>query len=169
MSSQLFIKTLLFTLLIPGTVIVYLPYQLAFAENRASAPLIFAIPAFSAMLAGVSIYLRCAWDFIVQGLGTPAPIAPPRHLVSIGLYRWTRNPMYNGVLLLLLGECLLSRNPELLLYTSGVGLVFHLSIIFHEEPFLHRQFGTDYAEYCRRVPRWGITRRGALSESADGV
>lgn len=151
------LKVLLFTLLIPGTVILYFPYSMVSASSNglhvASLPL--AIPAGFFILAGVGIYLRCAWDFAVAGLGTPAPIDPPKHLVISGLYRRSRNPMYQGVLLLLLAECLLFPQAGLWVYAGSIALVFQIFVVFYEEPILAKRFGAAYADYCRQVPRWG--------------
>jgi len=104
--------------------------------------------------AGASIYFRCAWEFSVRGLGTPAPIAPTKFLVVGGLHRYVRNPMYLGVALVIVGEAALFRAPHLAEYAALMLLIAHLFVIFYEEPTLHRQFGDSYDEYRRAVPRW---------------
>ncbi|MCQ8130393.1 methyltransferase family protein [Methylomonas rivi] len=151
------LKVLLFTLLIPGTVILYFPYSMVSASSNGLhvGSLALAVPAGLFMLAGVAIYLRCAWDFAVAGLGTPAPIDPPKHLVIGGLYRRSRNPMYQGVLLLLLAECLLFPHAGLWMYAGSIALVFQTFVVFYEEPALAKRFGPAYSDYCRKVPRWG--------------
>jgi protein-S-isoprenylcysteine O-methyltransferase Ste14 len=151
-------KTLLFTVLVPGTVTVYIPYTLLSGSDGKGVVTngALALTAGSCILIGIAIYLRCAWDFAVEGLGTPAPIDPPRKLVVTGIYRWNRNPMYQGVLLILLAECLLSLDSNLLVYTSSVALIFHAFVFFYEEPILNQLFGESYRHYCRIVPRWGI-------------
>ena len=73
-----------------------------------------------------------------------------------GLYRRTRNPMYQGVLLLLLAECLLFPAAGLLTYAMSIAAVFHTFVVFHEESILERRFGQSYRDYCRKVPRWGF-------------
>jgi len=150
---------MLFTVLVPGSVTLYFPYQLLSQSGVNGQPisLSLAIPAVFGILIGAAIYLRCAWDFAVQGLGTPAPIDPPKHLVVIGLYRRTRNPMYQGVILLVLAECLLFTDQNLFLYASSIAVAFHLFVVFYEEPTLGNRFGEAYTDYCRQVPRWGFS------------
>ncbi|AEF98788.1 methyltransferase family protein [Methylomonas methanica] len=160
------IKVLLFTLLIPGTVILYFPYSMvsASAGGLHIASLLLALPAGVFILIGLAIYLRCAWDFAVDGLGTPAPIDPPKHLVRGGLYRRSRNPMYQGVLLLLLAECLLFPYAGLWTYFGSIALVFQTFVVFYEEPALRKRFGDAYEAYCRQVPRWGFAVRIPATE-----
>lgn len=154
-------KVMLFTVLVPGTVTLYIPYSLVSGAggNILTANLFLALPAALCFLIGGAIYLRCAWDFAVVGLGTPAPIDPPKKLVATGAYLWNRNPMYLGVLLILLAECLLSLNGVLLMYTSMVALMFNALVIFYEEPMLGNKFGDSYRKYCAKVPRWGLALR----------
>ncbi|QPK65667.1 isoprenylcysteine carboxylmethyltransferase family protein [Methylomonas sp. LL1] len=159
---------MLFTVLVPGTVTLYFPYELLSRSGTdfQSANLMLAIPALACMLMGMVIYLRCAWDFAIEGLGTPAPIDPPKKLVVTGLYRRTRNPMYQGIVLLLLAECLLFVDSGLLIYASSIALVFHLFVVFYEEPVLGNRFGEAYNDYCRQVPRWGMACRSFPANAA---
>lgn len=154
-------KVLLFTVLVPGSVTVYLPYRLLInaGATLTLAPMALSVPALACLAIGLTVYLRCAWDFASKGLGTPAPIDPPKHLVISGLYRWNRNPMYQGVLLLLLSESLLFTSFDLLVYAISVAVIFHLFVVLHEEPLLNRRFGDAYRQYCLQVPRWGIARQ----------
>jgi protein-S-isoprenylcysteine O-methyltransferase Ste14 len=78
----------------------------------------------------------------------------PRKLVVKGLYRFVRNPMYLGVASFVVGQALVFRSGAVLVYIACVWVLFNLFVIFHEEPALHRKFGEEYEEYCRRVPRW---------------
>lgn len=107
-----------------------------------------------AIALGWGTLLRCAWDFARFGRGTPAPIDPPRRLVVQGLYRFVRNPMYVGVVTILLGEAVLFRSLSLLLYGTAWWVVFHLFVLLYEESTLRRMFGAEYDAYCRTVPRW---------------
>jgi protein-S-isoprenylcysteine O-methyltransferase Ste14 len=153
-----FYKTLLFTLLLPGTVTVLLPALLLSAEaGRTRSWLnVFGLPLIAA---GVAIYLHCAWHFAFTGQGTPAPIDPPKELVVRGLYRYMRNPMYVGVLGVLFGEALWFASMSLFGYAALVWLLFQLFITGYEEPHLQRQFGATYQRYCQTVPRWlGLLR-----------
>ncbi|MBP6012679.1 MAG: isoprenylcysteine carboxylmethyltransferase family protein [Alphaproteobacteria bacterium] len=92
--------------------------------------------------------------FAVEGLGTPAPIAPTEHLIVTGFYRHVRNPMYVGVVSTALGQSLLFGNTLLLAYAAAVWLGFHAFVTVYEEPTLGRQFGASYVEFCKHVPRW---------------
>lgn len=96
----------------------------------------------------------CVRDFYVSGRGTLAPWDPPKRLVVVGLYHFVRNPMYIAVLVLLVGWALLYRSWWLSLYFAVIATVFHFRVLLHEEPWLARQFGTDWTEYAAKVPRW---------------
>ncbi len=154
--TRIGLKTFLFTLVGPCTVTVVVPYCLLsfHAELYGSIATVGFLP----IALGGAFYLWCAWDFVTVGQGTPAPIDPPRFLVARGLYRVVRNPMYVGILLVLLGESIIFRSVSILIYAAIVCLLFHLFVVFYEEPTLKRKFGASYEEYCRAVPRW-IPRR----------
>jgi len=92
--------------------------------------------------------------FAVQGLGTPAPVFPTRHLVVSGLYRYVRNPMYLAVVSTILGQGLAFGNVTLLEYGGLVWLLFHLFVLVYEEPTLRASFGSEYKLFCAEVPRW---------------
>lgn len=148
----LLLKNLLFTVVVPGTVAIYLP--LLVAESRpvatgavlAAALLLFAV--------GASVYAWCVWNFASFGRGTPAPIDAPKHLVVRGLYRYTRNPMYVGVLTFILGWVVLFRSLDVLLYALAVATCFHLFVLLYEERHLKQVFPDEYADYCGHVGRW---------------
>jgi len=105
-------------------------------------------------IAGVVVLLWCVRDFYVAGKGTLAPWDPPQHLVRVGLYRYSRNPMYVGVLLILLGWTTGFRTRGLVVYTTVVAILFHLRVLLHEEPWLARTFPNEWLTYKSRVPRW---------------
>lgn len=148
----LLFKNLLFTLLLPGTVAVYLPLLIAGGSDVASGwRLNVAILLF---VAGGAIYAWCIWDFASFGRGTPAPIDAPKKLVVRGLYRYSRNPMYVGVLSVILGWTVLYGSGWLALYAAVVATVFHLFILLYEEPHLRKLFGGQYEGYCSQVGRW---------------
>ena len=92
--------------------------------------------------------------FALQGLGTPAPIFPTRHLVVTGLYRHVRNPMYVGVVSVIVGQGLLLGSARVLDYGVLVWLAFSLFVIGYEEPTLRRTFGDEYERFCANIPRW---------------
>ena len=148
--------TAVFVLLVPASVVVLWPWLLTgwrFAPPllgwRATrwlggALLVLALPVF------VAFILR----FVVEGRGTPAPIAPTERLVVGGPFRWVRNPGYISVIALLVGQALLFGSAVLLACAALVAIGFHLFVVFYEEPTLRRQFGAEYENYCRRVRRW---------------
>jgi len=147
------LNTILFTIVVPGTVVVYIPYRLTGRfHNPASGPLMWLSGAI--IVLGAAIYFRCAWEFAVRGLGTPAPIAPTKFLVTTALHRYVRNPMYLGVASVILGEAALFRSLHLVEYAFVMLLMAHIFVLTYEEPTLRRQFGESYEEYRRTVPRW---------------
>jgi len=105
---------------------------------------------------GGVIVIGCMFEFAWQGIGTPAPIDPPRQLVISGLYRWVRNPMYVGLGLLLLGEGLTfpRLTITMLVMIASLWVLLSFLIIGVEEPTLRQKFGDDYIEYCKHVRRW---------------
>lgn len=122
---------------------------------RPKAPLGSFAPLGSALLAaGCLVLAWCVWAFYSEGRGTLAPWDPPRGLVRGGLYRFSRNPMYVGVLLIVAGWAVGFRSLPLGIYSAALGLGFHLRILFHEEPWLARTFGADWDAYRAQVPRW---------------
>jgi protein-S-isoprenylcysteine O-methyltransferase Ste14 len=151
----LVLKNLLFTVVVPGTVGVFLPYWIATRSGAGCClertRLLLSAPLF---LVGAGVYFWCLWDFAVAGRGTPAPIDPPTQLVVRGLYRYVRNPMYLGVLLVVLGWAELFRSAHVLEYGLGIVLVAHCFVVLVEEPLLRRRFGAADASYGRAVRRW---------------
>jgi protein-S-isoprenylcysteine O-methyltransferase Ste14 len=148
----LFLKNLLFTVFVPGIVAGYVPYLLT--RNQVIHSGISRFFALIAFLIGVGIYLWCVWDFATFGRGTPAPIDAPKKLVVRGLYRYTRNPMYLGVLTTIIGWSILYHSLNVLLYALLVASFFNLMIFFYEEPHLRKAFGKEYNAYCSKVARW---------------
>ena len=150
------IKTIIFSFLVPGTVTVLVPYWLL-SSPSAQPPMqlgIFRYFGALPVLIGIAIYSWCAWDFTFAGRGTPAPIDPPKELVVRGLYRYIRNPMYVGILSILLGEALLFASQRLVVYTAVAFIFYFLIVVFYEEPTLRHKFGESYHRYCKSVPRW---------------
>jgi protein-S-isoprenylcysteine O-methyltransferase Ste14 len=147
------LRTLIFTFLVPGTVMVLLPLWLAgpgVSVRWRGWNTLGLLP----MAVGGAIYLRCAWDFSMFGRGTPGPWDAPQKLVVRGLYRYVRNPMYLGVGLVGLGEAVLFNSLAIVWYVITFWGCTHLFIVFYEEPTLRGKFGAEYEEYCRRVRRW---------------
>ena len=154
----LLLKTTLFAILIPGTVVGYIPY-LIISRYCLSDGISFSISILLPILlfsAGLLVALRCAMDFVFRGYGTPAPIDPPKELVVQGLYRYTHNPMYLGILMILQGEAWAFWCSAQLLYAIVLWICFHLFVVFYEEPILLRRFGDAYRQYRASVPRWWV-------------
>jgi protein-S-isoprenylcysteine O-methyltransferase Ste14 len=153
-ATQIFalVRTAVFTVLVPGGVAGYLPLRVIGRDG--SSPqgwsYIGAIPA----TIGWLTYAWTAFEFAWTGRGTPAPIDPPRRLIVHGLYRYVRNPMYVGVLLVITGEAVMRRSWHTIEYAVAVAVMFGALVILLEEPFLRSQFGTAYSDYCAQVPRW---------------
>ena len=152
LTPVLFLKNLLFTLLVPGTVGVYVPLTLAGEQPPASGHRF--LLALALLLVGGSIYAWCVWDFATFGRGTPAPIDAPKKLVVRGMYRYTRNPMYVGVVTVILGWAVMFPRMGLFIYAGCVWIVFQLFVRLYEEPHLARIFGAQYHDYCTNVGRW---------------
>ena len=150
------LKTLLFTLVIPGSVTVLVPYLLLSSGAAAQPGVPRGVRLVGAILIalGASLYGRCAWDFTFVGGGTPGAWDQPKVFVATGLYRFVRNPMYVGVCLILIGEAIAFGSRKLLAYAAVVWSIFHMFVVFYEEPTLARKFGETYENYCRTVPRW---------------
>lgn len=152
----LFIRNLLAVIALPGTTAVLVPYLLVTRQGPLAVGFFgpLQLLALLPLLLGTLIGVRCVFDFAVHGRGTPAPIDAPRRLVARGLYRYVRNPMYIGVLLIVLGEAALFESMTLLLYAAAFFAVLHLFVVLYEEPTLRRKFGDSYLRYSRSVRRW---------------
>lgn len=152
---MLLVRTLVFTILALGSVTVGIPCLLLFPVEQ----LLYAMESFRLIgmlpvALGAVFYLWCAWDFAFTGKGTPAPIDPPKVLVLRGLYRSVRNPMYLGITLILVGEAIVCESLPLLAYAILVWSLFHLFVVYYEEPALKRRFGAACEAYRRAVLRW---------------
>jgi protein-S-isoprenylcysteine O-methyltransferase Ste14 len=149
------LKTLVFSILVPGTVTVIIPWLLL----QGTGGLVLPIPSvwmvgLLPLLLGVGLYAWCAGAFTFIGRGTPAPIDAPHILVTQGAYRWVRNPMYVAVLLVVIGEAILFRSLLLAGYALLLWAAFHTFVVYVEEPSLSRRFGASYETYVHTVPRW---------------
>jgi protein-S-isoprenylcysteine O-methyltransferase Ste14 len=148
--------SLFFLLVAPGTVAGVAPWWIsrwqmegAFLGLRG-----FRVIGAALIVAGTPVLLDSFARFAREGRGTPAPVAPPRRLVMTGLYRHVRNPMYVGVVAVILGQSLLLGSLRLLEYGVLVWVCFHLFVVGYEEPKLRRSFGAEYEKFCIQVPRW---------------
>ena len=132
-----------------------LPRWLGFTVEMAGAARLRWLAAIPSVL-GFAVALRCIWDFGWTGRGTPAPVAPPQHLVVVGFYRYVRNPMYVGFAAGWIGLWVIfgHPNPRVIAAVVAVALAVHLFVVFYEEPTLRKKFGPEYEQYLRNVSRW---------------
>jgi len=145
-----------FLLIAPGVVAGVVPWWISRWQVHPPLLGISVLRILGALLivAGLPMILDSFARFAIQGLGTPAPVLPTRHLVVTGLYRHLRNPMYVGVLAAIFGQGLLFGNVRVLEYGAIVWLAFHLFVLGYEEPKLRSTFGAEYEVFCKNVPRW---------------
>ena len=149
---KLFLKVALFTLVVPGTIAVLVPLLIKWDRPVANGPALWLGAGLLAI--GTVLYLRCVWDFAVSGGGTPAPIDAPKRLVTNGVYRYSRNPIYVAVLIAIAGWASLFQAPVLLAYGVVLFALYSFFVQRHEEPHLAREFGDQYAAYTATTPRW---------------
>ena len=147
----MFLRAVLAFLVLPGVAAFLLPAVMGRLDPWRLGPSLLAAPVFVAGVAGLA---WCVRDFYFIGKGTLAPWRPPTRLVVAGLYRWVRNPMYLAVLMLSAGWALVYGSPIVAAYSLVLAAVFHLRVVWYEEPRLRRQFGATYGDYCEQVPRW---------------
>ncbi len=154
---SLLLRNLFFTILQPGIVAGLIPYWIL----RKEVDRVFIWPwrfynylGLILFIPGIALMLNCIIRFAVQGRGTLSPLDPTKRLVIAGPYRFCRNPMYVGVMMILIGETIFSQSVNLLIYSIAILIGFNLFIIFFEEPRLKREFGEEYRQYCQKVRRW---------------
>ena len=140
----------------PGVVAGWIPYALSGWRFE---PALLGLPAGRIaggilVAIGLGVLIDCFKRFAVEGVGTPAPVAPTEYLVGSGPYRYVRNPMYLAVVSTILGQGILLGSLALLAYASVVWLLFHVFVRAYEEPILRKQFGESYRNYQARVGRW---------------
>jgi protein-S-isoprenylcysteine O-methyltransferase Ste14/pimeloyl-ACP methyl ester carboxylesterase len=153
------LRALLAFLALPGLVAFVVPLLIAWARVREGS---FNALALVLLIPGITLLLWCVRDFFVTGKGTLAPWDAPRNLVSSGPYRFSRNPMYVGVSLILLGWSMAFGSSALVLYALLVMVAFHLRVLLNEEPYLARTHGRRWDDYRLRAPRWLFPNRRML-------
>ena len=151
----LLLRNLLWAVLLPGMITVYLPWRyFGLREARIDAANPVHLAALLLIVAGTALLVACILEFMTRGRGTLSPLDPPRELVVTGLYRYVRNPMYLGAGTMLAGELLLVRSRGLALMAGAWFLLVNLFVLAYEEPHLRRVFGASYDAYTARVRRW---------------
>jgi protein-S-isoprenylcysteine O-methyltransferase Ste14 len=145
------VGSLVFLVVEPGVVAGLVPWALT-GWKVARPPLIIAVVGYVILAAGVAVLLHAFGRFVIEGIGTPAPVAPTRHLVIGGLYRYVRNPMYIAVALTIVGQAMVLGRPGLLLYALLFGITVASFVHLYEQPTLTEQFGAEYEAYRNAVP-----------------
>lgn len=148
------LKTILYMGSLHGFFTFYFPYQLALADASLINFGIVRYLAFPLWMIGTLIIIWCSVDMVSKGRGTPAHFDPPKTLIVNGLYRYVRNPIYLGALLVQSGYIVWFGSRIMISYFLFFVLAYHILILFIEEPILRNQFGTAYDEYRKNVPRW---------------
>jgi protein-S-isoprenylcysteine O-methyltransferase Ste14 len=149
-------KAIVAFLALPGVVAFLIPLALLAPGGLGT----FSNPVgFVPLCIGIVCLLWCVVEFYRSGRGTLAPWTPPKALVVTGLYRYSRNPMYVAVLLILLGWAIGFRSWTLGSYAVMIAIAFHLRVVLNEEPFLMRTHGEAWRHYASSVPRWLGARR----------
>lgn len=154
---SLLFRNLVFTILQPGIVAVLIPFWLSGKTVKT----VFVQPfvwyhflGLSIFAVGLVLMLICISSFAIRGQGTLSPADPTKKLVISGLYRFSRNPMYIGVIMMLIGDSIFFRSYILVGYALLIFIAFNIFIIFFEEPRLQDDFGSEYNEYVKKVRRW---------------
>lgn len=148
---MLLLRAILVFLAVPVVVAIVLP--VAWLHLSGNWDVAF-YPGLLVLGTGFAGLVWCVRDFYVIGKGTLAPWEPPEKLVVVGLYRYTRNPMYVSVILMQIGWAVTFGDWVLVLYATVLGIATHLRVVLNEEPFLARKHGEAWVEYSSRVGRW---------------
>jgi protein-S-isoprenylcysteine O-methyltransferase Ste14 len=145
-----------FFIVAPGTVVGLVPWLLTKWQMRHPTPYWWPLRVIGVLLlvAGLLFVMQAFARFVVEGIGTPAPVAPTQRLVVGGVYRYVRNPMYLALLAVIIGQALLFGQLVLLAYAALNFAVVATFVRLYEEPTLARQFGDEYQAYRHAVPAW---------------
>jgi protein-S-isoprenylcysteine O-methyltransferase Ste14 len=144
---------MVFLLVAPGVVAGLVPWLLT-GWDSAGRPMWLEVIGWLVVAAGAAVLLEAFARFVIEGIGTPAPVAPTRELVVGGLYRYVRNPMYLAVAAVILGQAAILGSWLLVAYAAAFLATVWSFVHWYEEPYLRRRFGAAYDEYTRRVPGW---------------
>ena len=144
--------SVLFFLIAPGVVAGVVPWSITRYSNPAELPV--AILGLVIVVLGLAALIACFVQFVREGRGTPAPIAPTEGLVVGGLYRWVRNPMYLAVGAIIIGQAVAFASVGVLVWFGPFAVAVVSFVMAYEEPTLRRTYGPSYDAYCRAVPAW---------------
>lgn len=143
-----------FLLLAPGIVGGLVPWLICHWRTGADVPSAGRLSGGLLVAAGVAVVIAAFTQFVLEGHGTPAPVAPTERLVVGGLYRWVRNPMYLAVAAVIGGQAMIFASGGVLLWLVAFGAAVWSFVTFYEQPTLRRRYRADYVTYCRAVPGW---------------
>jgi protein-S-isoprenylcysteine O-methyltransferase Ste14 len=158
-----------FLLLAPGIVAGFVPWLVTGWETQERWPGIVRTLGALLVAVGVVALLHAFLRFVVEGVGTPAPVAPTERLVVGGLYRHVRNPMYLAVAATIAGQGLVLGSLTLLVYAAAFLAVTAAFVRLYEEPTLVRRYGAEYDAYRRGVPAWRPRLRPWRGEGASSA
>ena len=145
--------SVVFLVVAPGVVAGLIPFWITGWEST-DPPLVLVVAGAVLVAAGALVLLHAFARFVVEGIGTPAPVAPTEHLVIGGAYRFVRNPMYVAVGSIIAGQALILGRPVLLAYLAVFALAVEAFVRLYEEPTLRARYGAEYERYTAAVPRW---------------
>lgn len=154
MKLWLLVRSIFWTIVIPGSVVGWAPILVGGGFERWPAMGTWQWIALVPLAFGFSIGLWAIYDFFASGRGTLAPIDPPKELVVRGPYRFVRNPMYSAAMFVNLGWALLFQSWSVAGYGVLVWLMHLAMVVLYEEPVLKRKFGASYEAYLKTVNRW---------------
>lgn len=155
--TSLLLRNLFFTILQPGMVAGFIPYWIVrneLAQILEKPTGVFQFIGILLFAIGFIVTIACILRFAFEGKGTLSPADETKQLVIGGLYRYSRNPMYVGVMLMLIGEALFTGSQNLWIYALFIFTCFYVFILVHEEPRLQKDFGDQYSAYRKKVRRW---------------
>ena len=154
------LRATVYTLVIPGFLVGYLPWKLRPLEAAAPLPfpMLFSLLGFLLCLGGGALLFSAAYYLVRRGAGTPFPLDPPRRMVVAGPYAHIQHPMLVGLFAILCGQIVWFPSVHVLLYTLLLLLVSRALVLHVEEPTLRERFGEDYMAYQAAIPRWFPSR-----------
>ena len=145
--------SVVFLFVAPGVMAGVVPWLIT-GWDSTDPPAVLVVVGAVLIAAGAAVLLHAFARFVLEGRGTPAPVAPTEQLVVGGLYRYVRNPMYVAVGATIVGQALVLGRPILLAYAALFWAVVATFVRVYEEPTLTERYGEQYADYRRTVPGW---------------
>jgi protein-S-isoprenylcysteine O-methyltransferase Ste14 len=105
------------------------------------------------LLGGIAV-IALAYLHMKKAKTNIEPWKPTTKILDSGLYRFSRNPIYVGMIMIYLSIALLFNSVWFLPFLPVVVLVIHYGVILREEKYLENKFGEEYLDYQKRVRRW---------------